>query len=221
MQHVSTFSVFGLRKASILIISFIRIFFCHIHCTSICTWSALTMTTGKCAFQTIFAASTSCRSAICGAITSNDFKQFRRGRWKICQYREVSWISELPTPWFFLQIAMRIFPLANLQLHSVTVKFWSSCGRGKAFSLDSVKTFSNLFTVFPFSQRIQRLILFPIIHFHQGLFTCYSNFLRCGWLIIKNFCWLLQNSVCLKLFQYGSLADTEKPWSGITAKKCM
>ena len=104
----------GLRKASILIISLIRIFFCHIHCTSICTWSALTMTTGKCAFQTIFAASTSCRSAICGAITSKDFKQFRRGRWKICQYRGVSWISELPTPWFFLQIAMRIFPLTNL-----------------------------------------------------------------------------------------------------------
>ena len=80
----SWFSVFGLRKASILIISLIRIFFCHINCTSICSWSALTMTTGKCAFETIFAASTSCRSAICGTITSNDFKQFRRGRWKIC-----------------------------------------------------------------------------------------------------------------------------------------
>ena len=84
----SWFSVFGLRKVSVLIISFIRIFFCHIHCTSICTWSALTMTIGKCAFQTIFATTTSCRSEICGAITCNDFKQFRRGRWKICQYRE-------------------------------------------------------------------------------------------------------------------------------------
>ena len=73
MQYVSTFSVFGLRKASILIISLIRIFFCHINCTSIFSWSALTMTTGKCAFETIFAASTSCRSAICGTITLNDF----------------------------------------------------------------------------------------------------------------------------------------------------